>query len=214
MKNMFIVLEGGEGAGKTVLANNLVAYYDTNTDFNAIYLREPGGDEISEQIRNIVLNNDLDPYTQLLLFSAARKRNMHINVKPLLSKPDKTIIICDRFILSTIVYQGIVQGVPLQNIYYIMDMICGEIRPDIEIVLDVDPAIGLNRIKENNREINNLDAKGIEFHSKINNAYKAYTYGARYRTILDANQDPETIMSKACKFINAILKIEGMTNDK
>lgn len=169
-KSLFITIEGGEGSGKTTLAKNLVGHYKAQ-GINAIYTREPGGIKEAEEIRNIVVNNDLPQMEQLLLFAACRKLNLDRIIKPALQQPN-TLIICDRYVTSSIVYQGIVGGLGEGTVKKIMEMIKA-IRPDFEFILGVDPEIGMKRACSAGREINLNDTKGIEFHKQINEAYEA-----------------------------------------
>lgn len=206
---IFIVLEGGEGSGKTTIAKKLVQKFN-NEDIKAIYIREPGGDPISEKIRDIAINNDdIDPYTQLLLFVAARKLNIDLNIKPALAR--NNIVICDRYTLSTLVYQGIAQDIAKQKI---LDLLittgCDLVKPDIEIILNVDPKVGLDRVMSNDREVSSIDKKGLEFHSKINEAYlhNSYidTYG--YRCVINANKNLSDVFDNVDYVIRNIIKTD------
>lgn len=206
---IFIVLEGGEGSGKTTIAKKLVQEFN-NEDIKAIYTREPGGDQISEKIRDIAINSDnIDPYTQLLLFVAARKRNIDLNINPALARND--IVICDRYTLSTLVYQGIVQGIPKQKI---LDLLiateCDLVKPDIEIILNVDPKIGLDRVMSNDREVSSIDKKGLEFHSKVNKAYlhNSYINKYGYRCVINANKNLSDVFDNVDYVIRHIIKID------
>lgn len=211
-RGLFVVLEGGEGSGKTTTAKKLVEYYNNN-GYKAVYVREPGGDETAEKIRDIAINSDIDPYTQLLLFLASRKLNVDHSITPALD--NKCIVICDRFTLSTIVYQGVVQKVPLYIIKYMTILLFYDIKPDIEIVLDVDPVVGLNRVFSNDREKSGLDKKGLEFHTAINNAYKQYASDAEYRFSVNTTDSNQDEVFNQCKgLIDHIINISGRNNNE
>ena len=206
---LFIVLEGGEGSGKSTISKKLQQTLE-ESGYNTILTREPGGDLISEKIRNIIIHSpDIDPFTQLLLIAASRKRNIDLNIKPALEK--NSIVICDRFGLSTIVYQGIVQGISLIDISKVFAA-SGFLllKPDIEIVLNVDPKIGLNRVMSNDREVSEIDKKGLEFHTKVNNAYleNSYKNELGYRFNIDANRDLDNVFNNTINLVMQVLKTD------
>ena len=175
-RGILIAVEGGEGAGKTTLCKSLVNRLRSN-DYDAIYAREPGGIKSAEDIRSIVVNNDLDYLTQLLLFAAARRININEIITPALK--DKKIIICDRYILSSLVYQGIVGNISLSYIQNLMRVI-GAYNPDLQILLDVDPVIGYKRSHNIGREININDNKSLDFHRQINDGYRSLIDNTNY----------------------------------
>jgi dTMP kinase len=172
---MLVTFEGCEGAGKSTIIKMLAKEYK-----NFVYTREPGGSEVGESIRNIILNNDMDSKTELLLFSAARNEHLVKTLLPNLSQ-GKTVI-CDRFTDSTLVYQGYVRK--LSGVQIINNFVMGDLEPNITIYLDIDPKIGLERIKEKNR----IDNEKIEFHNKVREGYKTLlkTYPNR---IIEVNAD-------------------------
>ena len=168
---LFIVIEGGEGAGKTTVAKALEQIY-RDKGYLVKYTREPGGIKEAEQIRDIIVNNDLDSVTQMMLFAAARKLNTDRIITPALE--EGYIVICDRYMLSSLVYQsklgaGTVEPVDVMKIQSIVAR-----KPDYQIILDVNPEIGLKRVFEGDREVNALDTMGLEFHNKVNRAYRCY----------------------------------------
>lgn len=202
---LFIVLEGGEGAGKTTVAKILEQRFK-NEGYLVKYTREPGGIKVAEEIRNIVVNNELDSMTQLMLFAAARKLNTDQIIKPALA--EGYIVICDRYTASSLVYQGKLSEslgagtVEPNKIMRIQSYVA--VLPDLQIILDVDPEVGLNRVFKNSREHNVIDAKGLEFHTKVNKAYKycverSYNIGlAKAGYCIDANMDNDYVIT-ACK---------------
>ena len=190
----------------------MVEYYNNN-GYKAVYVREPGGDETAEKIRDIAINSDIDPYTQLLLFLASRKLNVDRSITPALD--NKCIVICDRFTLSTIVYQGVVQKVPLYIIKYMTILLFNDIKPDIEIVLDVNPVVGLDRVFSNDREKSGLDKKGLEFHTAINNAYKQYASDAVHRfNVNTTNSNQDEVFNQCKGIIDHIINISGRNNNE
>lgn len=197
---LFIVVEGGEGAGKTTLAKKLVDYFNNN-EYTAIYTREPGGIEVCEKIRNILMTEDLDGVTQLMLFAASRHLLTQNLINPNLEKGN--IVICDRYSHSSYANQGGGCGIPEYQIKYIQDIVAR--KPDIEIILLVDPEIGLHRVFDNDREHTIIDAKGVEYHTKVNNVYKEIMI-ADNGTKIDANQDQQQVYKEAIEDLATIMK--------
>lgn len=208
-KGLFIVLEGGEGSGKTTISKKLQQVLE-ESGYNTLLTREPGGDPVSEMIRNVIIHSDdIDPFTQLVLIAASRKRNIDLCIKPALEK--NNIVICDRFGLSTIIYQGIVQGISLMNISKVFAATgVNLIKPDIEIVLDVDPKVGLNRVMANDREVSAIDRKGLEFHTKVNEAYLKHSYRneSGYRFDVDANRELDDVFTNVVNLITQVLRTD------
>ena len=206
---LFIVLEGGEGSGKTTISKKLQQVLE-ESGYNTLLTREPGGDPVSEMIRNVIIHSDdIDPFTQLVLIAASRKRNIDLCIKPALEK--NNIVICDRFGLSTIIYQGIVQGISLMNISKVFAATgVYLIKPDIEIVLDVDPKVGLNRVMTNDREVSAIDRKGLEFHTKVNKAYLKHSYKneSGYRFDVDANRELDDVFTNVVNLITQVLRTD------
>lgn len=205
-KGLFIVLEGGEGSGKTTISKKLQQTLEESGHITLL-TREPGGDPVSEMIRNVIIHSDdIDPFTQLVLIAASRKRNIDLCIKPALEK--NNIVICDRFGLSTIIYQGIVQGISLMNISKVFAATgVYLIKPDIEIVLDVDPKVGLNRVMTNDREVSAIDRKGLEFHTKVNKAYLKHSYKneSGYRFDVDANRELDDVFTNVVNLVTQVL---------
>lgn len=208
-KGLFIVLEGGEGSGKTTISKKLQQVLE-ESGYNTLLTREPGGDPVSEMIRNIIIHSDdIDPFTQLLLIAASRKRNIDLRIKPALEK--NNIVICDRFGLSTIIYQGIIQGISLMNISKVFAATGLHLtKPDIEIVLNVDPKVGLNRVMTNDREVSAIDRKGLEFHTKVNEAYLKHSYRneSGYRFDIDANRELDDVFTNVVNLIMQVLRTD------
>lgn len=208
-KGLFIVIEGGEGSGKTTISKKLQQVLE-GSGYNTILTREPGGDPVSEMIRNVIIHSDdIDPFTQLLLIVASRKRNIDLHIKPALEK--NNIVISDRFGLSTIVYQGVVQGIPLKTIRQLFTISDIHLKPNVEIILDVDPEVGLNRVMTNDREVSAIDKKGLEFHSKINEAYLHNNYVAKdgCRITIDANRNLDDVFTDVVNAVTNIMVIDG-----
>ena len=192
---IFITLEGGEGSGKTTVTE-IVSNRLSEEGYKIVRTREPGGIEISEQIRNVILDNkntNMDGITEALLFAAARRQHVVEKLEPLLK--DDNIVISDRFVDSSLVYQGIVRGVGLDKVYDMNKIAMGECIPDLTIVFDLPAEVGQQRISSNKeREINRLDKEKIDFHKKIREGY--LTIASMYKDrikVIDANRTKEEV---------------------
>lgn len=168
-----INLEGGEGSGKTTVLN-LLADALENKGIPVIRTREPGGIEIAEQIRKVILdraNINMDPRTEALLYAAARRQHLVEKIIPALEMGK--LVLCDRYIDSSLVYQGYARGLGMEEIYSINEFAIEDYMPDLTLYFDLDPEIGLSRIeKDNNREVNRLDVESIQFHYKVREGYQ------------------------------------------
>ena len=171
LKGKAIVLEGGEGSGKSSLIKTLSDFFkEIGIDF--INTREPGGTLVSEKLRDIIVNEKLDPISEAYLFAVARREHLINKIIPAI-KENKTVI-CDRYIFSSLVYQGITKGVGFNYVKSLNEEVLvglGGIYPDIVIWLDIEPEIGLKRIEKNNRDVNKFDKESLSFHNKIRDGY-------------------------------------------
>lgn len=171
-KGKFIVFEGGEGSGKTTILEMIYDYLITK-GVECIKTREPGGIKISEDIREIILdkrNTNMDSKTEALLYAAARRQ--HLVEKVIKSLNEGKVVLCDRFIFSSLAYQGYARNLGIEEIYNINKFAIGEYMPDLNILFDLDPKIGLARINKNSdREVNRLDLEKLDFHYKVREGY-------------------------------------------
>lgn len=173
---LFITFEGGEGAGKTSLINSLSAYlYEQG--LNTVVTREPGGTRLSEEIRHLLLHPSYDrpifSKAELFLFLAARSQHVQEVILPSLQE-DK-VVLCDRFHDSTVAYQGFAQELGEEEVTSLTLYAADGLKPDLTIYLDVDPEIGLQRakavVKEFDGKVDRIEAKKIEFHNKVRQAF-------------------------------------------
>ena len=171
-KGKFIVFEGGEGSGKTTILEMIYDYL-INKGIDCIKTREPGGIKISESIREIILdtnNTNMDSKTEALLYAAARRQ--HLVEKVIKSLDEGKVVLCDRFIFSSLAYQGYARGLGIEEIYNINKFAIDEYMPNLNILFDLDPKIGLARIsKSEDREVNRLDLEKLDFHYKVREGY-------------------------------------------
>lgn len=209
-KGLFIVFEGGEGTGKTTAID---AIYDwiIGNKLNCIKTREPGGIKISEQIRQVILdkeNKSMDARTEALLYAAARRQHLVEKVIPALE--EGAIVLCDRFIDSSLAYQGYARNLGIEEVMNINKFAIEEYMPDISILFDLDPKIGLERINKNTcREINRLDLEKLDFHEKVRKGYDTVYENNKNRIVkIDASKSKENVIEQ----IKEILKHKIETN--
>lgn len=172
-KGYFITFEGPEGAGKTTVITALYEQLQA-TGKKVVLTREPGGIRISEKIRDIILNNDhqeMDSKTEALLYAAARRQHLVERVIPALE--EGAIVLCDRFVDSSLAYQGYARGLGVDEVWAINAFAIGDMFPDLTIFFDVSPEIGLARIATNEeREQNRLDNEQMSFHQRVYEGYQ------------------------------------------
>lgn len=168
----FITFEGPEGSGKSSVLEEIKKRLENdNVDF--LVTREPGGSNISEQIREVILNKKnkkMDSWTEVLLYIAARRQHL---VETVFAKENANkIIICDRFSDSTLAYQGYGRKLDIEKINNIQNLVFNNFQPDLTILFDVKPEIGLQRIKKRSVEqFNRLDEENLKFHQSVYEGY-------------------------------------------
>lgn len=205
MRNgLFITFEGPEGAGKSTIISML-----SDKLHNALFTREPGGIEIAEQIRRVILANEntaMDPRTEALLYAAARRQHLIEKVKPALEN-GKTVI-CDRFVDSSLAYQGYARGLGIDEVFNINQFAIENMIPDLTLYFDIEPEIGLKRISiHNGREVNRLDLENIEFHQKVREGYYILLKRFPERIIkIDASRSLDEVFLESFNLINERLK--------
>ena len=206
---MFITLEGPEGSGKTTAVEAAVKKLE-EMGYQIVRTREPGGTPISEQIRNVILdkgNTAMDGRTEALLYAASRRQHLVEKVWPALK--EGKIVICDRYLDSSLAYQGGARGLGVEEVLNINLFATENTWPDLTLLFDIKPEIGLARISANaNREVNRLDLEKIEFHNKVRESFLALArrFPDRY-VIIDASLSRdevakatmEAILSRLCK---------------
>ena len=206
---MFITLEGPEGSGKTTAVEAAVKKLQ-EMGYEIVRTREPGGTPIAEQIRNVILdkaNTSMDGRTEALLYAASRRQHLVEKVWPALK--EGKIVICDRYLDSSLAYQGGARGLGVEEILNVNLFATENTWPDLTLLFDIKPEIGLARINANsNREVNRLDLEKIDFHNKVRQTFLdlAKRFPDRY-VIIDASKSREevakdtmdAILSRLCK---------------
>ncbi|WP_184250185.1 dTMP kinase [Gracilibacillus halotolerans] len=196
LSGIFITFEGGEGAGKSTILER-TANFLREHNYQVTTTREPGGIPIAEKIRHIILDTEhteMDPRTEALLYAAARRQHLVEKVIPALDRGD--IVLCDRFIDSSLAYQGYARGLGMDEILSINQFAIADFMPELTLYLDVDPEIGLQRINQTkDREINRLDLEALDFHIQVREGYKEVLkkFPQRVKKI-NANQTEEQVL--------------------
>lgn len=200
-KKFFVSFEGPDGSGKTTIIKLLNEYLQDN-GYDVVLTREPGGSAIAESIRDVILdpeNTNLSYQTEALLYAASRAQHFHEVIKPALA--ENKIVLCDRFLDSSLVYQGIARKLGVKNVLEINKFAIDDTMPDYTFFLDVDPLIGLERIRQNDtREINRLDLEDDDFHQRVYEGYQQIVSDNQERfIIIDANNDIDQVLRDTIK---------------
>ena len=200
---MFVTIEGTEGSGKSSVVAEVVKLLEKDGEV-IVRTREPGGTPIAEEIRNVILdkkNTAMDSMTEALLYAASRRQHLVEKVWPL-SKEGK-IVISDRFLDSSLAYQGGARGLGIDRVLELNQYATDGFYPDLTLLFDLDPRIGLARIAaNNNREVNRLDLEKIEFHDQVRQTFLdlAKRFSDRY-VVLDASKPFDEVVQDAYKAI-------------
>ncbi|WP_231584084.1 dTMP kinase [Domibacillus indicus] len=208
MAGLFITIEGPEGAGKTTVLNRIAKKLQEKGQ-DVVQTREPGGIVIAEQIRSVILNKEntaMDARTEALLYAAARRQHLAEKVIPALKQG--SIVLCDRFVDSSLAYQGFARGLGMSEVGSINEFAIGGVMPELTLLFDVRPEIGLARIhRHNGREVNRLDLEDISFHKKVREGYLALAELNKERiVIINAEQEEERVFQDAFSQIEKVLK--------
>lgn len=204
-KGLFITFEGGDGSGKTTQIN-LLKDYIVNKGIEAITVREPGGVPISEKIREIILDNrntDMDNITEMLLYAASRAQLVSQVLLPALNSGK--CVICDRFVDSSYVYQGLARGLGIDIVKTVNEIATQELVPDITFFMDIDPGTAIKRRLEAG-EPDRLEMEDISFHKKVYQGYLkiADMYPDRIKRI-DGSLEINKTFSQIKKYTDALL---------
>ncbi|MDE6182227.1 MAG: dTMP kinase [Eubacteriales bacterium] len=204
MSGLFITMEGTDGSGKSTQINMLKEYLEKK-GYDVVFVREPGGTKIGEKIREIILdkeNEEMDYMTEALLYASSRAQLVNEIILPALK--NGSIVLCDRFVDSSIVYQGIARNLGEDIIAKINYIATDGLKPDITIFLNLSPEKAIERKKEQ-KELDRLERENQYFYNQVYYGYKklAKKYSKRIKMI-DASKDIETVYN------NIILEIENL----
>ena len=199
-KGCFITFEGGEGCGKSTQAEMLAAKL-RSLKIPVESTREPGGSEEAEKIRALLKSSkNMDPITEALLLFAARREHFVQKIQPLLQ--EGYTIICDRFYDSSLIYQGVLAKVPIEQLMNLKNMTVGSFEPDLTFVLDVKSVIARRRVQERGLFLDHYDKMSEDEYELIRNGYKKLAEVFSYRAVLiKASGSPEIVFKKIYKAV-------------
>lgn len=197
MNGKFISFEGPDGAGKTSVLKAIGQELSVKYGDDLVLTREPGGNKISESIRNIILDSDnteMDARTEALLYAAARRQHLKETVIPALDSGK--IVISDRYVDSSIAYQGAGRSIGEDEVWQMNQFAIDGLEPDLTVYLDIESEEGLRRIKTyRTDEINRLDVEALEFHQRVRSSYlKLAKENSDRIKLVDASQPLEQVL--------------------
>lgn len=205
MKGLFIVMEGPDGSGKTTQINLLKEYLE-EAGYECLITREPGGTVIGEEVRQLILNpehKEMSPVTEMLLYAASRAQLVHEVIGPALE--EGKIVISDRFVDSSIVYQGIARKLGISTVSAVNVPGIGIYRPDGIFFIDLSEAEGLRRKKEQ-KNLDRMEQEGIDFHHMVSEGYRKVLSGRPEVMKIDGGRSIDTIQKKIRNHVDELLK--------
>ena len=193
----FITIEGPDGAGKTSVVQALVAKLQAEGMSEIVMTREPGGIKIAEQIRRVILdveNTEMDARTEALLFAASRRQHLVEKILPALEAGK--LVICDRFVDSSMAYQGVARNIPTELIWEINHFAIENHLPDLTFLIDVPAEVGLERIYQakGQRQFDRLDQEDVSFHNLVREAFLSFEKKTERIVLIDGTQTIEKVM--------------------
>lgn len=205
-KGLFITFEGNDGSGKTTISQR--AYEQLkNAGYPVIYTREPGGIDIAEQIRQLILhpaNTAMDARCEALLYAASRRQHLVEKVIPALMKGN--IVLCDRFLDSSLAYQGVARGIGMDEVLQINEFAIEGHMPDATIFLAIDVALGLKRVSARGN-LDRLDQEGRAFHTLVAKGYEMVKQRFSSRIhVVNANQEIDQVFTDTMQVLEEIIK--------
>lgn len=207
---MFITFEGPDGSGKSTIIKKVYERL-VNDGFDIVLTREPGGTPIAEKIRDIILDNSnvaLDARTEALLYAASRRQHLVEKIRPALK--EGKIVICDRFLDSSLAYQGGGRNLGVQNVLNINLFATENTYPDLTLFFDIDPELGLKRVSQDKKRVaDRLDNENENFHEKVYSTFKEIVKTNSQRIItIDASKSIEEVTECAYRTIKE--KLNGL----
>lgn len=196
MQGIFITFEGPDGAGKSSVIEEIVPKLRDAAMIDVVETREPGGIPIAEKIRQIILDNNnimMDERTEALLYAAARRQHLVEKINPALSAGK--MVICDRFVDSSLAYQGKGRRIGMDEVARLNEFVTEGITPDLTLYLDIDAETGMQRIGKNLNQFDRLENEGIEFHQRVRHGYLELAQKHENRIVkIDAKQPLDVVV--------------------
>ena len=197
---MFITFEGPDGSGKSTIIQKVYDYLIEN-NYDVIKTREPGGSPLAEKIRNLILdteNTEMGYRTEALLYAASRAQHVEETILPALN--ENKIVLCDRFLISSLAYQGVGRDLGIENVRKINEFAINGVFPDFVLFFDVDPITTLKR-KSSLDTADRLEKEGNNFHERVYNGYKEILNSEKNIEIIDATQSVEDVFNQCIKVL-------------
>ena len=205
MKGLFIVMEGPDGSGKTTQIN-LLEQYLKEAGYECLITREPGGTVIGEEVRELILNpeyKEMSPVTEMLLYAASRAQLVHEVIGPALEAG--RIVISDRFVDSSNVYQGIARNLGISTVAAVNAPGIGIYRPDGIFFIDLSEAEGIRR-KKNQKKLDRMEQESIDFHHLVSEGYRKVLAERPEVIKIDGGKDIDVIQKKIRNHVDELLK--------
>ena len=205
MKGLFIVMEGPDGSGKTTQIN-LLEQYLKEAGYECLITREPGGTVIGEEVRELILNpeyKEMSPVTEMLLYAASRAQLVHEVIGPALEAG--RIVISDRFVDASIVYQGIARNLGISTVAAVNAPGIGIYRPDGIFFIDLSEAEGIRR-KKNQKKLDRMEQESIDFHHLVSEGYRKVLAERPEVIKIDGGKNIDVIQKKIRNHVDELLK--------
>jgi dTMP kinase len=201
-QGLFITFEGADGSGKSTQIN-MVFDFLTKKGIECVLTREPGGTDLGNKLRDILLNYDAPVAStcEMFLYLADRAQHVETKIKPALK--NGTIVLCDRHIDSTVAYQGFARGLEVETLIMLNKIATDELLPDLTIVFDVETEIAMQRVGNNK---DRLESEGYEFHKKLRHGYLnlAERFPERIK-VINSNNNIQTVFNDTMQLLKSYL---------
>ncbi|SHG41662.1 thymidylate kinase [Thermosyntropha lipolytica DSM 11003] len=211
MMGVFISIEGIDGSGKSSIKEGILSFLQ---DYNPVGVREPGGTFISEKIRELLLdfkNSSITPRTEAFLYASSRSQLVDEVIRPALEAGK--IVVADRYIDSTLAYQGYGRGLDLEFLEMLNQLCTGGLKPDLTILLDIDPEIGIKRRR--GKKEDRLEGEGLPFQEKVRAGYLELARREPERIkVIDAGRSLEEVLNDALAAVSLFLQGSGLNEDR
>ncbi|KID56699.1 thymidylate kinase [Pseudoalteromonas luteoviolacea CPMOR-1] len=205
-KGFMLVCDGSNGAGKTTVIKGIEAYL-TSKGYEVVLTREPGGTDIGEKIREVILDPNtpqMTDLTELMLFGAARAQHIEEKIKPAIESGK--VVISDRFDAATFSFQHYARGIDLHTIETINNLALNGFKPDLNIILDLDPELGLQRVQQRGEGLDRLEVEKLDF---LNRAREGYLIQAKAApesfAVIDASYSQEEVLKRCIEVVDELM---------